>query len=292
MADTPVFTDKFIAFVDVLGFKAMVQAAETGSGPPLPELMKLMRKLGTKADRNEFRRRGPLSCPDAPRVRGDMDFELTQISDCVIISTEVSPAGVINLIWHCWGACMKLLGDGVMLRGYIKRGNIYHNEDTIYGTGYIDAYERERQVSVFKQDADERGTPFIEVDPAVVGYVQSCGDACVKEMFDRMARTEDGLTALFPFQRLVHEWGGPKLDAAKEKGYVEMLRKDIRSMMASVERRIDQTNPSAVSKGTHYLRMLQEQLRICDETDRAIEMMSGTMFPRAVYDKKYFPTLK
>lgn len=122
MADTPVFTDKFIAFVDVLGFKAMVQAAEAGTGPPLPELMKLMRKLGTKADRNEFRRRGPLSCPDAPRIRDDMDFELTQISDCVIISTEVSPAGVINLIWHCWGACMKLLGDGVMLRGYIKRG--------------------------------------------------------------------------------------------------------------------------------------------------------------------------
>lgn len=123
-------------------------------------------------------------------------------------------------------------------------------------------------------------------------YVQSCGDACVKEMFGRMARTEVGITALFPFQRLVHEWGGPKLDAAKEKGYVEVLRKEIRSMMAGVEKRIDQTNPSAVSKGKHYLRMLQEQLRICDETDKAIDMMSTTMFPRVVYDKKNFPTLK
>lgn len=29
-------------------------------------------------------------------------------------------------------------------------------------------HEREREVSIFKQNANERGTPFIEIDPAVV----------------------------------------------------------------------------------------------------------------------------
>jgi hypothetical protein len=98
-------------------------------------------------------------------------------------------------------------------------------------------------------------------------------------MFWRMARRDGELTALFPFQRFVHEWGGPKLDAAREKGHVEALRRELRDIMESVQNRLDPLNEAAMSKGRHYLRMLQEQLRVCDESDRAIEHMSGTMFP-------------
>jgi hypothetical protein len=164
----PEFTEKFVGFVDILGFKAMTLAAEKGMGLSLGEIIKLTNKLGSKADLDEFRRVGPISCPDAPRIRNDMDFQITQISDCVIVSTEISPAGVVNLAWHCWGACMRLLGDGIMLRGYIKRGSVYHEDQQFIGSGYADAYKRESEVSIFKQDADERGTPFIEVDPEVV----------------------------------------------------------------------------------------------------------------------------
>ena len=38
---------------------------------------------------------------------------------------------------------MRLLGDGIMLRGYLKRGNIYHDDQTFIGSGYADAYKRE-----------------------------------------------------------------------------------------------------------------------------------------------------
>lgn len=273
------FTEKFIGFVDILGFKAMTHAAENGGTPSLAEIMKLTTKMGSKADLAEYRRVGPISCPDAPCIRKDMDIQITQISDCVIVSTEISPAGVINLVWHSWSVCMRLLGDGIMLRGYLERGSVYHDDQTVIGSGYIDALKRESEVSVFKQAADERGTPFIEVDPEVVSYVERCGDACVKEMFWRMAKKDGDLVALFPFQRLVHEWGGPKVDAAREKEQVEALRRQIRSIMTNVQGRIDSSNEAAVSKGRHYLRMLQDQIRVCDETDRAIDLMSGTMFP-------------
>ena len=32
-----------------------------------------------------------------------------RISDCAIVSAEVSPAGVISLVWHCWGAAIELI---------------------------------------------------------------------------------------------------------------------------------------------------------------------------------------
>ena len=47
-----------------------------------------------------------------------------------------------------------------MCRGYINRGRIYHTTEQQIGTGLNSAVEREKQVSIFKKDADERGTPF------------------------------------------------------------------------------------------------------------------------------------
>ena len=45
------FTDKFVAFVDILGFKQLVAAAESGTGMSLGELLEVAKKLGSVADR-------------------------------------------------------------------------------------------------------------------------------------------------------------------------------------------------------------------------------------------------
>jgi hypothetical protein len=171
-----------------------------------------------------------------------------------------------------------------MCRGYIKRGRIYHNANEIVGSGYVSAFENERNVSVFKQDANERGTPFIEVDPEVVRYVGEHGDACVKQMFDRMVSTDGQLTAIFPFKRLNHSFmiggfGMPKFDAAKELKSLNNVRGWIVDMKAKVTTLVNRDDPSAVSKGDHYIRMLDEQLRACDKTQTAIEAF-GQPFPR------------
>jgi hypothetical protein len=115
----------------------------------------------------------------------------------------VSPAGVINLVNHCWGAAIMLLTKGVMVRGYITRGRIYHEGSEFYGTGYHEAYQREAGVTAFKQEADEKGTPFVEVDPEVCAYVRDQTDECVREMFGRFTKHDGEVTALFPFKRLV-----------------------------------------------------------------------------------------
>ncbi len=42
-------------------------------------------------------------------------FQLTQASDCAIASTEISPAGAIAILEHCWKAAMALLRNGVLM---------------------------------------------------------------------------------------------------------------------------------------------------------------------------------
>lgn len=61
------FEDKFIAFIDVLGFKGMVASSEAGTGMELPELLELLKKLGDGSERVQFDKYGPTCCPMAPR---------------------------------------------------------------------------------------------------------------------------------------------------------------------------------------------------------------------------------
>lgn len=65
----------------------------------------------------------------------------------------------------------------------------------------------EAGVEAFKQSADEKGTPFVEIDPLVVKYIDEETDACVKEMFNRMIKRDGESVALYPFSRLSHLFG-------------------------------------------------------------------------------------
>ncbi len=268
------FKDKFVAFVDILGFKNMVEAAETGTGMSLPELLDILKELGKPEDQQRIRKHGPMVCRQSAFVRRDLNFQLTQISDCVVASSEVSPAGVITLIGHCWGAVIQLLARGIMCRGYVTRGSIFHTDTQMIGTGYQDAYLKEAGVSAFKRAADDRGTPFVEVDQIVCDYIEEFGDNCVKGMFSRYVKKDGDTTVLFPFQRLNHSFlvcgFEHKFNPEKEKCANENLRQSIQNIKHRVVELIDNSNPSAVSKGKHYLAVLDAQLEGCDRTDETI----------------------
>lgn len=273
------FSEKFIAYVDVLGFKKLVADAEQGTGLPLQDLLQFLKRLGTGKERARFEQYGPSCCPCAPRVEKNLDFRVTQISDCVVVSAEVSPAGVINVVSHCWGAVIELLNKGIMCRGYIKRGNVFHTDTQVIGSGYQDAFLAEAKVSAFKREADERGTPYVEVDAQVSEYVESLSDPCVKEMFERMVKRDRDAVVLFPFQRLEHSFivagHGPRFDPEKERVSNQNLRTNIGRMKDRVWSFVGQANSSAVSKANHYIAALDVQLQACDKTDEVIRMLDS-----------------
>lgn len=274
---TPEFKDKFIAFIDILGFKQMIEAAEKGTGRSLGEIDELCAELGGPKNKARFEAHGPITCPQSARIQKGMDFEISQITDCAIVSAEVSPAGVMNLAHHCWVAAITLLTKGVMVRGYITRGKIFHEGMKIYGTGYHDAYNREAGVTAFKREADEKGTPFVEIDPSVVSYVADETDACVREMFGRLVKTDGSVTALFPFQVLGNSWaigyGMPKLDLNEQKQKNANMRQQIEKLKMGLLKYVDPSNAGAMSKVTHYLTALDAQIAASHKSDEILDQL-------------------
>jgi len=114
---------------------------------------------------------GQSAVPKSKYVQRNLDFQITQVSDCFIVSSEVSPAGAINLINYCWTVVLLLLHNGFLCRGYVTKGPISHTNEHFIGTGYHKALEHEANVTAFKREADERGTPFVEIDTVVCDYV-------------------------------------------------------------------------------------------------------------------------
>lgn len=279
----PEYRDKFIAFIDVLGFKQLVEQSTNGNGETLSEVLALLQAFGTKNERSMFQQYGPMVCPCSRVLERNLDFRLTQISDCVIVSAEVSPAGVINLLSHCTKVVVGFLLKGVMCRGYVTRGPVFHTDTQVIGTGYQAAYEGEGGVTAFKREADEQGTPFVQVDHSVVEYVSKETDECVQKMYGRMVKSDGDVSAIFPFDRFSHSFSlggfGTKFDSEKEHRSNDVVRSNIRALQKHVQIRVDTSNPKAVAKARHYLSMLDDQLDVCDKTDELIDVLSQP-FPR------------
>jgi len=269
------FKQKIIAFLDILGWKKLVEDSEAGAGLPPDGLVKLLDCFGTGLERGRFEQTGPQCCPEARYQERNLDFRLIQVSDCAIISAEVSPAGVINLLWHTWRAVFQLMEHGIMTRGYVKVGPIYHTDKHVIGSGYHEALAAEKEVDAFMREANERGTTFVQIDPTVTSFVESCGDDCVQKMFSRMVKSEGSTVALFPFQRLEHQFivaaPGYTFDAGRQRESNNNLRRKIERYKEKVELHVDRSNPDAVRKARHYLAALDAQLRVCDDTERVID---------------------
>lgn len=219
------YKDKFIGFVDILGWKEKVELSEQGTELSLDELVDLLNKLGTSQDKMKFKKSGPIVCPNSR---------------------------------------------------YITRGKIYHTDgQVLIGSGYQEALKKEQNVSAFKHKANEKGTPFVEVDPTVCDYIETCEDSCVKKMFNSYVKDDRKVRALFPFKRLQHsfmiiDWMGHKFDPEKEHKSIDNIGLMIMKMKEGILSYVDKSNQKAVNKVDHYIKALDKQLAECEKTEELI----------------------
>jgi len=259
------FSRKFIAFIDVLGFTKMVEAAE--SDPAIAgKIAEILEIIGDRKALEIFAKSGPTTCPGSIHMSRDLNFKISQISDCVVVSAEPSPAGIINLMQHCSSAAFRLMRKGVLSRGFLTVGNIFHEENQFIGTGYMRAYGNEREVKFLSADESERGTPFIQLEQEVVDYVESNTDRCVKTMLRRMTRGDGIYTAIYPFTALAgipsalvtHDFDHRKWKKNLETsiGYIM----DTLQLFEDAEK--EQADPGVKSKIQHYKRGLEEVIQV------------------------------
>ena len=139
------FEDRAVAFIDVLGFKPMVDAAEQG-GSKLTELKHLIDVLESVV----------------PNLDGTVDQSVLRdlipkhiyISDSIILSAPLtsnqmpSYRGLSILVMRIIQISHILLSKGYLLRGGISVGSVWHTDSNIVGAAYQDAYQIENKTFV------------------------------------------------------------------------------------------------------------------------------------------------
>ena len=274
MISEPKFREKFIAFVDILGFSSKVESVEKGDGT-LSTLLQHCSKLEQPLHAQEISNNGPMICPESRYKCRTLDYVVTQISDCVVISSEVSPAGIINLIHHVSASIFALFTRGMMVRGYVTRGSICHNDKHCVGTGYQRAFNREKSIQAFCTSDDDVGTPFVEVDPTVLRYIRSETDSCVRTMFDKLVKEDQvhEVTVLFPFRHLIDVVGGNIGNPEKCRNSISIIRTSLRTFGERLESQSPSSEPSANRKAKYYREIIDELLAECDRIESFVELL-------------------
>ena len=271
----PQLEDKFIAFVDILGFQSMVNVVEEHDELRLSDLLECCSKLSQLNHVRGILEYGPTICPESRYESRDLRYQVTQVSDCAIVSAEVSPAGVVNLLAHVSACVYALMMKGKMVRGYVTRGNIYHKDNQFIGTGYQHAKSKEKEVKAFRISPNDGSTPFVELDPVVVNYIRKETDKCVREMFMRMCREDDsGIAVVFPFKKLSGLVGGNLMDMEACRQSLYVVRKWIKDFIRKLESQSPSSDSEANKKSKYYRKFLYEQLDACASIEQELYLLN------------------
>lgn len=130
------YEDRIVAYLDVLGWGAAIQRSLVE--PELVTTLGIAQNLlvGYAGHLNSVRIMMGDSESDAVHV--------TQFSDTIIVSAPISISGleqVRSLLWFVTGT---LLQQGLLVRGAIVVGQVYHRNGSIFGPALLDAHNGEK----------------------------------------------------------------------------------------------------------------------------------------------------
>ncbi len=153
------YKERYVAYLDLLGFKSLVKLAET-----VPEERnRLLEVLGLMRD----------SLCENPAL----GMRFTHFSDCIVLSIDRTAEGLWETFQSIQVLTFNLLQFDVLLRGALVAGGAHHGKDFVYGTAVNRAYLLESECardpvtllsSEVVEDAKEHGQPYsdwIREDP-------------------------------------------------------------------------------------------------------------------------------
>jgi len=125
------YQDRYCAFVDILGFRQLIDrlSVEAGQFEALRNL--LARVHGARSG-------NPSEL--------DSDFRAQSISDAVAISTLPTRDGLADMFRALQLLAVDLLVEGYFIRGAVVRASLYHDDRMVFGKALVQAYHFESEV--------------------------------------------------------------------------------------------------------------------------------------------------
>jgi hypothetical protein len=128
------YEQRYCAFVDILGFSELINNLSQGtiSSDTLRDLLRIVH--------------APLRGDHIRSFKGS-DVRAQSISDAVCISAACSSAGLAHLLYCLEELARRLLEQGFFVRGALVKGNLYHDDDAVFGEALVRAYRLEQDVA-------------------------------------------------------------------------------------------------------------------------------------------------
>lgn len=181
-----IYAERIVAFIDILGFRALVRQLSGDSS----------RHTKIKQALTEIRSYKKLS---VQKYTDQSKLEVSVFSDSIAISG--SSDDIFDVIWSAIYLQCRLLALGILVRGGISRGQTVHTADILYGEGMLNAYDLESKVAIY---------PRIILDPKLLDDIEPLHRAIF------LTQDTDGLWFIDPFSLGVHSCD---VDALLEDGY-------------------------------------------------------------------------
>ena len=136
------YQDRYCLFLDILGFKEIIESSlqpgsRLGKGRP-PKVYFSLKQIASALNYKMlvYGRSGK-GRPSSRRV--------TQFSDSVVLSYKASePGSLSGVLFDVLQLQLKLISRGILVRGGIARGLLYHEDDFVFGPALNEAAELEK----------------------------------------------------------------------------------------------------------------------------------------------------
>ena len=171
------YEDRVVAFIDVLGFSAMVEKTSTDE-KKLQLLTSALDGLHNKFW--EWEADGVYS-----------SFSFTQFSDSIVISALAESSDSFSMLMQLLLGTMDLVDDyGILLRGGIARGQLIHDNTMLVGPAMVDAYRLESKVAIYPRIIIEEELKKL-FDDNMEAYIRNHTNLDEVPVFNRIFKKDD-----------------------------------------------------------------------------------------------------
>lgn len=244
--EAPAYDQRVVLFLDILGFKELIQANRGA------EVWKALNATKQAQERG---------------FHGANDMRLTAFSDSVVASDVVGDGfGFVRLTQYASYLSWELLSLGILTRGAISHGDLYHNDGVVFGPALVKSYEMESKQAIYPRILV---TP--EVKAAYIAHVMRTRPPLFQEVAQHFFRSDfDGAEHLHLLGSSAHSPGidglnGKKIEPGQSRTYtaIEEVQAKASCLLRALEsNRPSQAHPSAAAKHHWFKNYLAETLRL------------------------------
>lgn len=203
------YRERYCAFVDILGFRQLVERLNDDAGQFDALRNLLMRVHGTHSR-------------TSPEKRAS-DFRAQSISDAVAISATPTQEGLMDILEALQLLSVDLLVEGYFVRGAVVRDSLYHDDRMVFGKALVRAYSFESEVARYPRILVAR-----EVREDIIRFSAKPNNATSRPKIECLRQSSDGpmyLNVLEPVVSLFKKKEHPyeKLTSAEEALYRSYL---------------------------------------------------------------------